>query len=46
MRHEIVHGYFSIDLELVWNVAKYEMPRIINNMPQLMRMTEEYDREK
>ena len=29
MRHKIVHDYFSIDMDIVWDVAKYELPKLM-----------------
>ena len=28
MRHSLVHGYFNIDLEIVWNVVQNNIPEI------------------
>lgn len=28
MRDKLIHGYFGIDLDEVWNVVKYNIPRL------------------
>jgi uncharacterized protein with HEPN domain len=28
MRHILMHGYFEIDLEIVWNVIEKELPQL------------------
>ncbi|OGM95516.1 hypothetical protein A2610_03375, partial [Candidatus Wolfebacteria bacterium RIFOXYD1_FULL_48_65] len=36
MRDVIVHEYFTIDLQLVWNVIKNELPRFKNKLEELL----------
>lgn len=36
MRHKIVHDYLSVDFDLVWDVSRYEIPRLLL---QLRRLT-------
>lgn len=28
MRHILVHGYFAVDLEIVWSTAKHRLPEL------------------
>jgi uncharacterized protein with HEPN domain len=28
MRHILVHGYFTVDLEIVWSTAKHRLPEL------------------
>jgi len=28
MRHILVHGYFVVDLEIVWSTAKHRLPEL------------------
>lgn len=28
MRNRVIHGYFDVDLDLVWNAAEYEVPAL------------------
>jgi uncharacterized protein with HEPN domain len=37
MRNQIVHGYDSIDFEIVWNVVQQELPPLV---PLLERVLE------
>ena len=33
MRNRIAHGYFDIDLELVWNTVQTELPQLLLLLP-------------
>jgi len=35
MRHVLVHGYFEIDLELVWSVIKNDIPQLKQQIQKL-----------
>jgi len=37
MRDRIIHGYDSVDLQIVWNVVKNEIPRIKPIIQQILR---------
>ena len=28
LRHRIVHGYFDVDLDLVWHIVTIELPEL------------------
>jgi uncharacterized protein with HEPN domain len=34
MRNRLIHGYFDVDIELVWNTVQ-------NNLPQLQSLLKE-----
>ena len=29
MRHKLIHGYFNVDLDIVWNVVTAELPGLV-----------------
>lgn len=33
MRNRIAHGYFDIDLEVVWETAQMSLPELLKNLP-------------
>lgn len=35
MRNRIAHGYFDIDLRLVWRTVQVELPRLIGRLEEL-----------
>lgn len=37
MRHKIVHDYFSIDMDIVWDVVKVELPVLIPKLAILLK---------
>ena len=28
MRDKVIHGYFSVDLEIIWNIIKNDIPKL------------------
>ncbi len=36
-RNILVHEYFGIDLELVWNVIKEDLPELINTVKEIKK---------
>lgn len=36
MRDHLVHGYFAVDYEIVWNVVKREVPQLIQSIKQII----------
>ena len=36
MRDRLIHDYFSVDLDLVWQTAKKELPSLIRAVDQLL----------
>lgn len=41
MRHKIVHDYLSVNFDLVWDVARLEIPRLLTQLRSLIRDSEE-----
>ena len=41
MRDRIVHGYFSIDTEILWKTVKERVPRTIPRIRKLLREIED-----
>jgi uncharacterized protein with HEPN domain len=37
MRNRIVHGYFDIDLELVWETVRISLPALIKLLPPALQ---------
>lgn len=36
MRDKLIHGYFSVDYEIVWDVAKNIIPEFKNQLIKIM----------
>jgi len=36
MRNRICHGYFSVDLEIVWNTVQHYMPELEHQIKELL----------
>ncbi len=36
MRNRIVHGYFEINLDIVWNTVRTAIPDLIRHLPSLI----------
>ncbi len=41
MRHKIVHDYLSINFDLVWDVSRFEVPRLLAQLRPLVLDPEE-----
>ncbi len=41
MRHKIVHDYLSVNFDLVWDVASFEIPRLLPRLEPLIQDREE-----
>ena len=37
MRNVLAHGYFSVDLEIVWNTIQNQLPKLKQQIEQLIR---------
>lgn len=40
MRHVLVHGYFEIDLDIVWAVIEKDLPALKNAIEAILRQPE------
>jgi uncharacterized protein with HEPN domain len=36
MRNRLIHGYFDVDIELVWNTAKENIPALLDNLNEIL----------
>jgi uncharacterized protein with HEPN domain len=36
MRHKLIHGYFDVDLDIIWNVAAMKLPDLIAWLDSLL----------
>ncbi|MCX6029787.1 MAG: DUF86 domain-containing protein [Chloroflexi bacterium] len=41
MRHVLVHGYFEIDLDIVWTVIEKDLPPLKSAIEVILRQSEE-----
>lgn len=37
LRDRLIHGYFGVDYELVWEVAKTKVPQVIREIGQILQ---------
>jgi uncharacterized protein with HEPN domain len=42
MRNRIAHGYFDINLEVVWNTVKASLPELLDSLPAAREDAAEY----
>ena len=44
MRNRIAHGYFEIDLDVVWDTVKTALPQLLEQLPAIREISdvEEY----
>ena len=45
MRNVLVHGYFDIDLDIVWNAANRDAPALRPHVERLLQQLEQRERE-
>jgi uncharacterized protein with HEPN domain len=43
MRNRIAHGYFEIDLEVVWNTVQTALPELLEQLPALRQGADRED---
>ncbi|MBI3076096.1 MAG: DUF86 domain-containing protein [Deltaproteobacteria bacterium] len=36
-RNRLAHGYDSIDFDILWQIARYDLPLLITQLERLMR---------
>ena len=44
MRNRMAHGYFDINLDVVWETAQEWLPELLNQLPSVRQGTDEEDR--
>ena len=37
LRHRIVHDYFGIDLEIIWEITQKDLPELKSKLAQILR---------
>ena len=42
-RDRLIHGYFSIDLDIIWDVIENKIPALHNSITQILEDTEDTD---
>jgi len=43
MRNRLIHGYFVIDYDIVWNIVKDEMPDLKDKIKKIIEEVEGYE---
>ena len=41
MRHVLVHNYWRVEMDVVWDTVNNDIPPLIDQMQQLIEMDEE-----
>ncbi len=41
MRDVLIHGYFGVDMELTWRVAKYELPKLKREISRVLHQLDQ-----
>ena len=36
MRDKLIHGYFGVNLDLVWETVEREIPRLVSEVDQIL----------
>jgi uncharacterized protein with HEPN domain len=44
MRNRIAHGYFDIDLDIVWDTVQIALPELLRQLPTLQRESDAGDK--
>ena len=44
MRNRIAHGYFDINLEVVWDTVQAALPELLKQLPAVRQNADEEDR--
>ena len=39
MRHRLIHGYFDIDLDIVWNTVRDDLPPLAEQLEKALAST-------
>ncbi|MCA9887986.1 MAG: DUF86 domain-containing protein, partial [Anaerolineae bacterium] len=46
MRNRLIHGYFSIDYQIVWDTAMQDLPAVIRSLSQIIKSMNQTDLEE
>ena len=41
LRHRLIHGYFIVDYDIVWNIIKKELPDLKTKIKEILKDLEE-----
>jgi len=41
LRHRLIHGYFVVDYDIVWNIIKKELPDLKTKIKEILKDLEE-----
>jgi len=39
-RDRLIHGYFDVDLDIIWNIVNRDLPPVIKELEKLLPLTE------
>lgn len=45
MRNRIAHGYFELDIKVVWDTVRNAVPELAGKLPELLKAVGEFDAE-
>lgn len=40
MRNRLIHGYFDVNVKLVWNTIKNDLPSLLKSLNEILRSNE------
>ena len=35
-RNRLIHGYFSVDLDIVWSIVQYDLPPLVKRLEEIV----------
>ncbi len=35
-RDRLIHGYFSVDVEIVWQIVRHDLPRVVQQLEEMV----------
>ena len=45
MRNRVTHGYFDINLDVVWDTVQTALPELVRHLPEIRRDADDEDRD-
>lgn len=36
VRNRLIHGYFDVDLNIVWEIIKHDIPSLVSNLKKIL----------
>jgi len=43
MRNQLIHGYFDVDLSVVWDTVTRDLPLLARSLEQILKESKETD---